>query len=104
MRRSPRRPSLRRCRARNRLLERGPSMKFIEMFLHGFTKGPFEDLLTLLSLPRDRLAEAVGLLATFMVACELTRVLLGTTLARSRPAHVVRCLLTFPLQAITLAA
>jgi preprotein translocase subunit SecF len=79
-------------------------MKSLEWFLSGITRRPFVDLLDLLSLPPDRLREAVSLLAAFMIACELTRVALGTTLTRSAFAHVVRCLLTFAVQAIALAA
>jgi hypothetical protein len=79
-------------------------MSTITSFLSGVTRGPFVDLLDLLSLPPDRLLQAFGLLAAFMIGCELVRVALGTTLTRSAPAHVVRCLLTFAVQAVTLAA
>jgi hypothetical protein len=79
-------------------------MKSLEWFFSGITQGPFTDLLDLLSLPPDRLREAVCLLAAFMMACELTRVALGTTLTRSAFAHVVRCLLTFAVQSIALGA
>jgi len=79
-------------------------MSTITWFLSGISKGPFVDLLDLLSLPPRRLVEAVGLLAAFVVGCELVRVALGTTFTRSRLAHVIRCLLTFAVQALTLAA
>jgi hypothetical protein len=79
-------------------------MKSIEWFFSGITQGPFTDLLDLLSLSPGRLGEALGLLSAFMIACELTRTALGTTLTRSSFAHVIRCLLTFAIQSTTLAA
>jgi len=75
----------------------------LSSFLAGVTSAPFKDLLDLLSLPPERIGRALGLLAAFMVACEWSRIALGTTLTRSALAHVVRCLLTFVLQSIVLA-
>jgi hypothetical protein len=68
------------------------------------TWGPFKDLLQLMSLPPDRIWQWMLFLSAFLVLCELTRLALGTVFTRSVLAHVLRCLLTFALQAIVLAA
>jgi hypothetical protein len=75
----------------------------LQSFLSGVTRGPFVELADLLSLPPDRLRQSMALLGAFMVACELVRVALGNTLVHSRLAHVVRCMLTFAVQATVLA-
>jgi hypothetical protein len=69
----------------------------------GLTTEPFHVLWGLLSLPPGRLLPATGLLAGFVIVCELVRILLGSELTRSVLAHVTICLLTFPLQSIALA-
>src|SRR5215212_4881274 len=76
----------------------------IESFLQGGTWGPFRDFLELMSLPPERTWESLSFLAAFMILCELTRLALGTVFTRSVLAHVVRCLLTFAVQSIVLAA
>jgi len=68
------------------------------------TWGPFKDLIQLLSLPPARIREWMLFLSAFLVLCELTRLALGTVFTRSVPAHVLRCLLTFAVQAVVLAA
>jgi hypothetical protein len=65
--------------------------------------GPLSVLWGLLSLPPGQLVPAFGLLASFMIVCELARIALGTELTRSVPAHVTICLLTFPVQSVALA-
>jgi len=79
-------------------------MNILNSFLHNATWGPFKDFVALMALPAERLRVWLMFLAAFMILCELTRLALGTALAHSRLAHVVRCLLTFPVQAIALAA
>jgi hypothetical protein len=79
-------------------------MSFIMNFLREGSWEPIKQLLDLLTLPAERTWEWFGLLGAFMVLCELTRLSLGTILTRSVLAHVVRCLLTFPVQALVLAA
>src|SRR5438132_7595351 len=79
-------------------------MTTISSFLDNATLGPFRDFLALLALPSDRIVEALGYLSAFIILCELTRLALGTVFTRSRLAQVVRSLLTFPVQAILLAA
>jgi hypothetical protein len=68
------------------------------------TLGPFRDFLTLFALPAERIWEALAYLGAFTILCELTRLALGTTFTRSKLAQVIRSLLTFPVQAILLAA
>src|SRR6516225_8316660 len=79
-------------------------MDFISSFLRNGTWGPFRDLLEVLSLPAQRTREWLMLLSAFMILCELTRLAVATVFTRSVLAHVVRILLTFPVQALTLAA
>jgi len=79
-------------------------MELIMWFINNGTWGPLKDLIQLLSLPPERSGEWLLLLSTFMVLCELTRLTLATVFTRSVLAHVMRCLLTFALQAIVLAA
>jgi hypothetical protein len=79
-------------------------MDLITSFIKNGTWGPFRDLLELLSLPPGRTGEWLMFLLAFMILCELTRLTLATVFTRSVLAHVIRCLLTFPLQAIVLAA
>jgi hypothetical protein len=79
-------------------------MEFILHFLRNGTWGPFKDLIVLMSLPPERTGEWLLFLAAFMVMCELTRLVLATVFTRSRLAHVLRCLFTFPIQAFVLAA
>lgn len=76
----------------------------ISSFLHNATWGPFKDLLQLMSLPPDRIREWLFLLSAFIVLCELMRLAIATVFTRSVLAHVLRCLLTFAIQAIVLAA
>jgi hypothetical protein len=57
-----------------------------------------------LALPPGNPAPGLFLLAAFLVCCELTRILLGTELTRSRLAHLAICLLTFAVQSLVLAA
>jgi len=78
-------------------------MDFIISFLREGTWGPFRDLIELLSLPAARTKEWFLLLSAFIILCELTRLALSTVFTRSVLTQVVRCLLTFPAQAITLA-
>lgn len=78
-------------------------MATILSFLHNGTWGPFRDLVELLSLPPERTREWLMLLSAFMIVCELTRLTLATVFTRSVLAHVMRCLLTFALQAVVLA-
>jgi len=79
-------------------------MNTISSFVDGATWGPFRDFLALLALPPDRVIEALSYLGAFMILCELARLALGTTFTRSKLAQVIRSLLTFPVQAILLAA
>ena len=79
-------------------------MEFAMTFLRDGTWGPFRALAELMTLPSGRPWEWLSLLSAFMVLCELTRLALGATLTRSVLAHVVRCLLTFPVQAFARAA
>ena len=73
-------------------------------FLNDATLGPFRDFLALLALPRERALEALAYLSAFIILCELVRLALGTTFTRSKLAQVIRSLLTFPVQALLLAA
>lgn len=79
-------------------------MNFILSFLHNGTWGPFKDFVELMSLPPERLREWLFFLSAFIILCELTRLALATVFTRSVLAHVTRCLLTFAIQAIVLAA
>ena len=79
-------------------------METIISFIHNGTWGPFKDLLELMSLPPERTREWLMFLSAFMILCELTRLTLATVFTRSVVAHVIRCLLTFAIQAIVLAA
>jgi len=76
----------------------------ISSFLNDGTWGPFKELIQLMSLPPDRIREWLLFLSAFLLLCELTRLALGTVFTRSVLAHVLRCLLTFAVQAIVLAA
>jgi hypothetical protein len=64
----------------------------------------FQHLGDWLALPPDNPFPGLFLLAAFLVACELTRILLGTELTRSRLAHATICLLTFGVPSAALAA
>ncbi len=64
----------------------------------------FQHLGNWLALPPGNSFPGLFLLAAFVVACELTRILLGTELTRSRLAHVTICLLTLGVQSVALAA
>lgn len=79
-------------------------MNTITSFLNNGTWGPFKDLIELMSLPPERTREWLMFLGAFMILCELTRLTLATVFTRSVLAHVLRCLLTFAIQAIVLAA
>jgi len=79
-------------------------MNMILSFLHNGTWGPFRDFVELMSLPPERIREWLFFLSAFMVLCELTRLALATVFTHSVLAHVTRCLLTFAIQAIVLAA
>jgi hypothetical protein len=79
-------------------------MNIITWFIHNATWGPFKDLIQLMSLPPDRAREWLLFLSAFMILCELMRVTLATVFTRSVLAHVIRCLLTFAIQAIVLPA
>lgn len=78
-------------------------MEIIRAFIQNATWGPFKDLINLLSLPPERVREWLSLLAAFMILCELTRLAIATVFTRSVLTHVCRCLLTFAVQAVTLA-
>jgi len=79
-------------------------MNIITSFIHNATWGPFKDLIQLMSLPPERTREWLMFLSAFMILCELTRLTLATVFTRSVLAHAIRCLLTFAIQAIVLAA
>jgi len=79
-------------------------MDIITTFIHNATWGPFKDLIQLLSLPPERRTEWLMLLSAILILCEFTRLALGTVFTRSVLAHVTRCLLTFAIQAVVLAA
>jgi hypothetical protein len=79
-------------------------MDVINSFLQNGTWGPFRDFLELMSLPPERIKEWLSFLIAFMILCELTRLALATVFTRSVLAHVIRCLLTFAVQAVVLAA
>lgn len=79
-------------------------MNFIASLIEDGTWGPFRDLLALMSLPPERTGEWLLFLSAFMILCELTRLTLATLFTRSVLAHLIRCLLTFAIQAIVLAA
>lgn len=64
---------------------------------------PFQKVWQLLSLAPDRLGPALSLLAAIIVFGELVRIALGTELTESVVAHVVMCVLTFPLPSLLLA-
>ena len=72
-------------------------------FFSQMTVEPFHKIWALLALPPDRLLPAFCLLAGFIIYCELVRISLAASLTHSVLAHVMICLLTFALQAITLA-
>jgi hypothetical protein len=78
-------------------------MEYLRQLLDGMTTQPFKNLLHLLALPPDHLWAAFSFLAGVIIACELVRISLGTTLPFSRVAHVMVCLLTFAFQALLLA-
>ena len=78
-------------------------MEYLRQLIDGMSTQPFKDLLHMLELPPDQLWASFSLLAGVMILCELVRVALGTGLPLSRIAHVIRCLLTFALQALLLA-
>ena len=78
-------------------------MEIIRVFIQNATWGPFKDLINLLSLPAERTREWLALLSAFMILCELTRLAIATVFTRSVLTHVTRCLLTFAVQAVTLA-
>lgn len=78
-------------------------MNIITHFVQNGTWGPFKDLIQLMSLPPERTWEWLMFLSAFMILCELTRLALATVFTRSVLAHVIRCLLTFALQATVLA-
>jgi hypothetical protein len=67
------------------------------------TIAPFAHLADLMGLPPDRLWSAIGLLAAFITVAELVRLSLSTTATTSVTAHLLRCLLTFPIQSVSLA-
>jgi hypothetical protein len=75
----------------------------MDNFFSQMTIEPFQKLWALLALPPDHLLPALCLLAGFIIYCELVRISLAVVLTRSVLAHVTVCLLTFALQAITLA-
>lgn len=75
----------------------------LSQFFHNATWGPFKDLIQLMSLPPDRVGEWLLFLSAFLILCEFTRLALGTVFTRSVLAHVLRCLLTFAIQAIVIA-
>ena len=79
-------------------------MDLITSFIKNGTWGPFKDLIQLMSLPPERTKEWLMFLSAFMVLCELTRLALATVFTRSVLAHVTRCLLTFAIQSVVLAA
>jgi hypothetical protein len=78
-------------------------MDRIGSFVEGGDWSMLEALWRYTSLPPDRLGPALLMIAAVMVVCELSRIALSTEHATSRIAHVVMCLLTFPLQSIFLA-
>jgi hypothetical protein len=79
-------------------------MDFITSFIHNGTWGPFKDFVELMSLPPERTREWLMFLSAFMILCEVTRLALATVFTRSVLAHVMRCLLTFAIQSVVLAA
>ena len=79
-------------------------MDLITSFIKNGTWGPFKDFIQLMSLPPERTKEWLMFLSAFMVLCELTRLALATVFTRSVLAHVMRCLLTFAIQSVVLAA
>jgi len=79
-------------------------MDIITSFIHNATWGSFKDLIELMSLPAERTREWLMFLGAFMILCELTRLALATVFTQSVLVHVIRCLLTFAIQAIVLAA
>jgi hypothetical protein len=79
-------------------------MNIITQFIQNGTWGPFKDFIVLMSLPPERTREWIIILGAFMIMCELTRLALATVFTRSVLAHVTRCLLTFAIQAVVLAA
>jgi hypothetical protein len=78
-------------------------MERIRWFIDGIDTSLFSAVWRHMSLPPDRWWPALALLAGLIVVCELTRIALSTEHTTSRIAHVTMCLLTFPIQAITLA-
>lgn len=79
-------------------------MDFLTSFIHNATWGPFKDFIQLMSLPPERTRQWLMLLSAFMILCELTRLALATVFTRSVLTHVMRCLLTFAIQSVVLAA
>ena len=79
-------------------------MEIITSFIENGTWRPFKDLIQLMSLPPERTREWLMFLSAFMILCELTRLALATVFTRSVLAHVMRCLLTFAIQSVVLAA
>ena len=75
----------------------------MDNFLSQMTVEAFQKLWALLALPPERLVPAVCLLAGFIIYCELVRISLAVALTRSVVTHVMVCLLTFGVQAVTLA-
>ena len=78
-------------------------MDRIRDFLDGFDASLLEAIWRYMSLPPARLGSALGFLGAFIVLCELTRIALAPEHVQSRLAHVLMCLLTFPIQSMTLA-
>lgn len=78
-------------------------MDWIRTFLDGIDTSVPDAIWRYLSLPPDQLGRSLIFVAAFIVLCELTRIALSTELTRSRLAHLAVLLLTFPVQAITLA-
>ena len=64
---------------------------------------PFQRVWSLLSLAPERLVPALSLLAAIIIFGELVRIALGTELTESVVAHVVMCVLTFPLPSLLLS-
>jgi hypothetical protein len=79
-------------------------MDFLTSFIHNGTWGPFKDFIRLMSLPPERTRQWLMLLSAFIILCELTRLAVATVFTRSALAHVLRCALTFAVQAVVLAA
>jgi hypothetical protein len=78
-------------------------MDLLRSFFDGLDTSTLEAIWRHLSLPPDRLAPALAMLAAVMVVSELTRIALCTEHPTSRIAHLTVALLTFPFQSILLA-